>query len=86
MYKFSAIVEVISFDDKGEVDKVRVKEFELKECPFCGGNPFFLNVETMAKNNIQKGVVMCSPCDVGQVVSKNVDIQVELWNKRISNE
>lgn len=61
---------------------------ELKQCPFCGGNA------KLVKRKLRTGFypsggtyyVHCAECLITTQPSKNAEIVIETWNRRVNND
>lgn len=60
---------------------------ELKQCPFCGGDPELQFREKLIRNNFEKFVtIKCSMCGAGTKLfqNKNLDKAKTAWNRRVT--
>ena len=54
-------------------------KIKLKPCPFCGGHP---NVEYV--DDKTQVYIACSECGIEQNLYKSLDMALEAWNRRFS--
>lgn len=61
-------------------DDVPMKNNELKNCPFCGG-------EAKMCNDILNEVVFvyCKHCNASTMIFNNKEVATEAWNRRVDN-
>ena len=54
--------------------------FELKPCPFCGGNVVYISI-----HSTQLGAIECPKCGVRVLLPfcETVEELYEMWNKRV---
>jgi len=83
-YNMAAITE---FDKITGI--VKVEDFEIKDCPFCGALPIFMcrAYDSIGEDNdqISMGFIYCSECNIGQSVIEDAKICIEKWNNRTTN-
>ena len=56
--------------------------FELKPCPFCGGEAI---LETVDGNSPEECYIYCPECDFESGVYSEPKFIVEKWNRRAEN-
>lgn len=62
--------------------------FDLKPCPFCGGEAILENVVfqlTVDGNSLEECYIYCPECDFESGVYSEPKFIVEKWNRRAEN-
>ena len=76
------LTELKELKDKA---KCKIRDSELKPCPFCGGKACLQRGIYVNKEWHNDFIVFCDKCEVGTVPYNTMAEAIKAWNRRIDS-